>query len=424
MSSLPPNNISINDITDYLSNIDATDIERGTLSTDRIPSLNANKITVGTFDAARIPSLNANKITAGTFDAARIPSLNASKINAGTFNAARIPNLNANKITAGTFNASRIPALNYANPRGSETSGNWFSAAYFKIRGGWYICQYNYLRDEYPNINIAGDNWGSDIDEGSLVFTKDSDASTVWIKQTGDNMVDAINMTGQHGLFCLNKALKNNIGYICCVSSEGYWDEKQDFSYKNKKKYININDTLPMIKLSNKKNQKSVIGVISNKRQDFNVTRLRHSNTYKEKAIIVNSIGEGAIWVSNFNGNLENGDYITSSDISGIGMKQDDDILHNYTVAKITMDCDFNPQYIPIEKMKNNTSNIILDENDNIIYEYEYDEQNNIKYDYEYEIKYIRLNGDIIDKLTYDMELSNNLPVYKMAFVGCTYHCG
>ena len=42
------------------------------------------------------------------------------------------------------------------------------------------------------------------------------------------------------------------------------------------------------------------------------------------------------------------------------------------------MDCDFNPQYIPIGKIKNNTSNIILDENDNIIYEYEYDEQNNI----------------------------------------------
>ena len=63
-------------------------------------------------------------------------------------------------------------------------------------------------------------------------------------------------MTGQHGLFSLNKTLKNNIGYICCVSSEGYWDEKQDFSYKNKKKYININDTLPMIKLSNKKKTK------------------------------------------------------------------------------------------------------------------------------------------------------------------------
>ena len=45
--------------------------------------------------------------------------------------------------------------------------------------------------------------------------------------------------------------------------------------------------------------------------------------------------------VSNYNGNLENGDYITTSPIEGLGMKQDDDLLHNYTVAKITQDCDF-----------------------------------------------------------------------------------
>ena len=45
--------------------------------------------------------------------------------------------------------------------------------------------------------------------------------------------------------------------------------------------------------------------------------------------------------VSNYNGNLENGDYITTSPIPGVGMKQDDDLLHNYTVAKITQDCIF-----------------------------------------------------------------------------------
>ena len=53
-------------------------------------------------------------------------------------------------------------------------------------------------------------------------------------------------------------------------------------------------------------------------------------------------IGEGGIWVCNSNGNLENGDYIQSSDIIGYGEKQDDDFLHNYSVAKITMDIDFN----------------------------------------------------------------------------------
>jgi len=57
--------------------------------------------------------------------------------------------------------------------------------------------------------------------------------------------------------------------------------------------------------------------------------------------MIINSVGEGAIWVCNANGNIENGDYIQSSNYLGYGEKQDDDLLHNYTVAKATMNCDF-----------------------------------------------------------------------------------
>ncbi len=57
--------------------------------------------------------------------------------------------------------------------------------------------------------------------------------------------------------------------------------------------------------------------------------------------MIVNSVGEGGIWVCNSNGNIENGDYLTSSNYLGYGEKQDDDILHNYTVAKSTINCGF-----------------------------------------------------------------------------------
>ena len=71
--------------------------------------------------------------------------------------------------------------------------------------------------------------------------------------------------------------------------------------------------------------------------------------------------------VSNYNGNLENGDYITTSPLEGLGMKQDDDLLHNYTVAKITQDEDFSV----------GTTNI-----------------------------------------------THNGQIYKIKLVGCTYHCG
>lgn len=54
--------------------------------------------------------------------------------------------------------------------------------------------------------------------------------------------------------------------------------------------------------------------------------------------IMVNSLGEGGINVCAVNGNILNGDYITSSIVAGKGMKQDDDLMHNYTVAKALED--------------------------------------------------------------------------------------
>jgi hypothetical protein len=48
----------------------------------------------------------------------------------------------------------------------------------------------------------------------------------------------------------------------------------------------------------------------------------------------VNSVGEGAINVCDLNGDIQSGDYICSSTMKGKGMKQGDDIMHSYTVAK------------------------------------------------------------------------------------------
>jgi hypothetical protein len=108
-----------------------------------------------------------------------------------------------------------------------------------------------------------------------------------------------------------------------------------------------INEALPKVKLSDEPNDKKVFGVISNTDDPNEGTRneMRGNTvcfvTKLDDRLIINSIGEGAIMVCNMNGNLENGDYITTSHIEGLGMKQDDDLLHNYTVAKITQDCNF-----------------------------------------------------------------------------------
>ena len=55
-------------------------------------------------------------------------------------------------------------------------------------------------------------------------------------------------------------------------------------------------------------------------------------NTYK--TIKINSIGEGKINVCGQAGNISVGDLIVASDTQGKGMKQSDDIIRSYTVAK------------------------------------------------------------------------------------------
>jgi hypothetical protein len=141
--------------------------------------------------------------------------------------------------------------------------------------------------------------------------------------------------------------LKNN------NNPEEEWEIKYD------KEGITIEDALPMIELSRKRKDKRVFGVLGSPNR----------NNSRPERLVVNSVGEGGIWICNSNGNIENGDYITSSDYLGYGEKQDDDLLHNYTVAKATIDCNFE-----------------------------------------------------LDSSLYNcLELENGV---KIAFIACTYHCG
>jgi hypothetical protein len=69
------------------------------------------------------------------------------------------------------------------------------------------------------------------------------------------------------------------------------------------------------------------------------VTRDKVKSEYEElvsthNICTLNALGEGLINVCGENGDIEIGDYITTSSIPGKGMKQDDDLMRNYTVAK------------------------------------------------------------------------------------------
>ena len=119
-------------------------------------------------------------------------------------------------------------------------------------------------------------------------------------------------------------------------------NEKNEWEIFYNKEAITNEDAVPMVELSRKKKDKRVFGVLGNP------TR-RNS---RPERLIVDSVGEGGIWVCNSNGNFENGDLKTSSDYLGYGEKQDEIYLCNFTVAKATMDCNFeldSPLYNCIE---------------------------------------------------------------------------
>lgn len=102
------------------------------------------------------------------------------------------------------------------------------------------------------------------------------------------------------------------------------------------------------LSITKKAKDKSVFGVVSGSEDyETRTNTVGNLTSYREKEkgddrIFVNSVGESSIWVSDKNGPLESGDYVTSSDIPGYGVKQDTEFLANYIVAKLTRSCDFN----------------------------------------------------------------------------------
>jgi hypothetical protein len=248
--------------------------------------------------------------------------------------------------------------------RGSTTTAN---ANLNQAWGLWVSGAYNTSVSGDVRLEFIYSN-GHPSAASNVISSKGYISSTT----TGSNL----NFTGQHRVVPKDSKLFE-IEYVgSIVKSDGVYDNTFECDSS-----VTINEALPIVSLTSNRNEKSVFGVIS-EREDENITGREYrvgnfvsifdKKSNDERRLIVNALGEGGIWVTNINGNLENGDYITSCEIPGYGMRQDDDILHSYTVAKITCDCDFN------------------------------------------------LNSQIYRCEEFEWEGQT----YRRAFVGCTYHCG
>ena len=174
-----------------------------------------------------------------------------------------------------------------------------------------------------------------------------------------------VNFTGQHRTFIKDFPFSQAWdleGLI--VSSDQNKYVKMEGGIEAGSNAITINEALPVVSLSTTANDKKCFGVISNaedpeNREDrYGRLCVRFKKEEGDTRFYINSVGEGGIWVIDVNGTLESGDYITTSNLVGYGQKQDDDFLHNYTVAKITMDCDFNPVTQSVQIIKRRLTDI------------------------------------------------------------------
>jgi hypothetical protein len=350
-------------------------------------------------------------------------------------------------------NDSNVPFTIRTNKNISVDGTSYNSyCRWYRGSGNWYIgsdnsTDWNQNLYWFANINASGNPLRKVI-----MFEND--------QSKGTNL-NANTFTGQHrnivkGVNPTN--IGTRVGLI--VSADNNENIKVNGGVERGLDAITINETIPYVSVTTKAYDKQVFGVISGSedtesREDkFGRVTSTFIKEEGDDRIFINSLGEGAMWISNQNGPLTSGDYVTSSHIPGYGMKQDSEFLANYTVAKITMDCDF--QVIPRVKYRIKTERktvnyyrheeSFLKESDytklepDIQSDYtleQYDENVNILDEYgqlqwedsgeteaPYKVRYLLPDGTQISEEEYMTKALTNEEVYIAAFIGCTYHCG
>jgi hypothetical protein len=221
--------------------------------------------------------------------------------------------------------------------------------------------------------NQTGPTWGMIVStfgagSGGLYFGVTNDGGSSYTDMAYLSHVTAVNQldfTGQHRSFIDDvpyTEYDNLEGLIVSANKNKYFDINEDIT--TGANAIQISQSLPLVSLSTKEKDKACFGVISGsedpeKREYEQGTFVSVVQKQKgDRRAFINSVGEGAMWVTDINGPLESGDYITTSNVAGYGQKQDSEFLANYTVAKITMDCDFDPVTQPVQRIIKELANV------------------------------------------------------------------
>jgi hypothetical protein len=302
---------------------------------------------------------------------------------------------------------------------------NTTGTAYYMVNAGSSSSSVSW--GGYPGVWASGD--------GEYRIHGNGGSTTCAVRADGGHLT----FTGSHDTF--TPFSEEDVGKIVCSTGEYSTELKNGVMYNE----LTVMDSCPIVTLATKDNDKRVMGVLSRRTTRVETERISEeeydalpnktnyeklpseSNVYTRDVDTgefsrgcYNAVGEGGIWVTNKNGVFENGDYIVSSTIPGYGQKQNDDLLHNFTVAKITSDCDFTD--IQVIKQRHTSVDGIYQYNENgePIRENVLDENGNTITFSKFKLRYLLPDGTQITKEEYALAAE----AYIAAFVGCTYHCG
>ena len=365
--------------------VTATEIATNAVTSDKIISnaITSGKITAGAVGATQIATnaITADKIAAGEITAAKIAagavdatklaanSVTADKIQAGAVTAAKIASgvISADNIEAGqnavatgrTFGLGEgASAFTYGGTVVANTSDNTAigmlsagGSSYTGIATCGAVCSTAGVGGAFGNATGTSYNtWysygfiGNRARAGEFDFF--SPAGTLstqgLVALAGYAFYAAAGaygpFTGEHDAL-LDKSVSPEPGDILC-----------DTGFAVNKTLI---DTITKVLPSSSANQKSAVGVFHQFSDSSHVptalsTTVTNENGTVDRqldsqyqsliddnnAILMASIGEGLINVCGEGGDIEVGDLIVTSNTAGKGMKQSDDIIRNYTVAK------------------------------------------------------------------------------------------
>eukprot|EP00798_Chlamydomonas_sp_ICE-L_P031957 gene31957-biopygen9484 len=208
-----------------------------------------------------------------------------------------------------------------------------------------------------------------------------SHAASIDGSETVSNLF--VNFIGQHRCFvdALSPArLRDHEGLVVVTDKNAY----ASGLLRGRQRAMTINQALPVVSLSKFPKDPRAFGVISLTQDHpagpsaaISGTELLRIAEQGDVRVQINSIGEGCIWVCDETGStIHAGDYVTTSSLSGYASLQvldDGDVpdgtLRNYTVAKLTMDCDFSQPLVDVEEVqKDEYGNVFFDADGSLVY--------------------------------------------------------